>query len=64
ARETGGNIFSLSNLNSLNEKLAALPQSRVGVRRTWELRNWWPLAFIIPLLLSFEWLIQRIKSGV
>ncbi len=64
ARETGGDIFSLSNLNALNEKLAALPQSRTSVRRTWDLRNWWPLALIIPLLLSAEWLIQRIKSGV
>ncbi len=64
ARETGGELFATSDLNSLANKLAALPQNRQSVRRTLDTRTWWPLALIIPLLLSCEWLIQRIKSGV
>ncbi len=62
ARATGGELFSASALDLMTEKLSALPQSRERVRRTWELRDWWPLAFIIPLLLSTEWLLARMKK--
>lgn len=62
ARETGGDIFQAAALNSLMEKIQALPQSRERVRRTWELRAFWPLALIIPLLLCAEWLKVRMKA--
>jgi hypothetical protein len=62
ARETGGELYTASALNSLTEKISALPQSRERVRRAWELRTFWPLALLIPLLLSGEWLIARMKS--
>lgn len=61
ARATGGEFFAASDLNSLLEKLTAAPQSGQTVRRTIELRAWWPLALIIPFLLSCEWLISRMK---
>jgi hypothetical protein len=63
ARETGGELFAASEAEALTEKLNAQPHSRQTVRRTWDTRTFWPLALLLPLLLSFEWLIQRIKSG-
>jgi hypothetical protein len=62
ARETGGELFAASDLNSLADRLSALPQNRETVRRNSDTRAWWPLALIIPLLLSCEWLVQRIKT--
>lgn len=62
SRETGGELFAASELNSLTDKLASLSQGRQTVRRTFDLRTWWPLALIIPLLLSCEWLIARMKA--
>ena len=64
ARETGGELFAASDLNSLTDRLASLSQGRQTVRRTFDLRTWWPLALIITLLLSCEWLIQRIRFKV
>lgn len=61
SRETGGDLISASALNSLREKLSALPQNKKSVRRILELRSWWPLALIIPLLLSCEWLVERLR---
>ncbi|HEY0407015.1 MAG TPA: hypothetical protein VGC89_14880 [Pyrinomonadaceae bacterium] len=62
ARETGGALFSSDDAAALVERIAALPLDRAPTRRTWELRAWWPLAFIIPLLLSAAWLIERLKT--
>ena len=61
ARGTGGDLFAVANLKALNDSLAALHKTNQSVHRTLELRSWWPLALIIPLLLSCEWLTARIK---
>jgi hypothetical protein len=59
ARETGGDLVTTAEIESLVERLAATSPSRERGGRTWELRSWWPLAFIIPLLLSAEWFARR-----
>jgi hypothetical protein len=62
ARETGGELFTSSNLNALNEALDSLPLGAQGQRHTIEFRSWWLLAFIIPLFLSCEWLILKTSA--
>ena len=59
ARETGGDLVTTAEIESLAERLAATSPSAERARRTWELRRWWPLVFIIPLLLSAEWFARR-----
>lgn len=59
SRETGGDMVTSGEIESLAERLAATSPSRESLRRTWELRTWWPLAFILPLLLSAEWFARR-----
>jgi hypothetical protein len=59
SRETGGNLVTPGEIESIAERLAATSPGRETVRRTWELRSWWPLAFILPLLLSAEWFARR-----
>jgi hypothetical protein len=58
SRERGGDLVD-TDTTSLIERLLATPASRETVRRTWELRTWWPLALLIPLLLSIEWFLRR-----
>jgi hypothetical protein len=62
ARETGGDIIKSADADALARKIAADSLSREITRRTRELRAWWPLAFIIPLLLSAAWLIERMNA--
>lgn len=62
ARETGGDIIKSADAEALARKIAANSFSRERTRSTWQLRTWWPLAFIIPLLLSAAWLVERMKS--
>lgn len=59
SREHGGDLIDISNLNSLIQRLASIPASVEPEQRTWELRTWWPLAFLLPLLLSLEWFARR-----
>jgi hypothetical protein len=59
SRERGGELLEASDINTLIERLAATPSNTETVRRIWELRTWWPLALIIPLLLSAEWFLRR-----
>jgi hypothetical protein len=59
SRETGGDLVTTAEIESIAERLAATSPSGERVQRTWELRTWWPLAFIIPLLLSAEWFARR-----
>ena len=59
SREHGGDALDISNLDSLVQRLASIPSSVEPVQHTWELRTWWPLAFILPLLLSLEWFARR-----
>lgn len=61
ARETGGTLLTGDDPQSLIARLNAASFNPATTRRTWELRTWWPLAFIIPLLLSAAWLVERMK---
>jgi hypothetical protein len=61
AHESGGKVFALRNLDQLVAQLKAMPREPATVSATWRLRQFWPLAFIIPLLLAGEWLILRLK---
>jgi len=57
ARERKGDLFTADQMNALLERLSApSTQAPERVARTFELRTWWPLALILPLLLSAEWL--------
>jgi hypothetical protein len=58
SRESGGSLID-ADAERLTERLAAIPSTEESTRRTWELRTWWPLAFLIPLLLSIEWFLRR-----
>jgi hypothetical protein len=58
SRESGGDLIN-ADTNALVERLLATPSSTETARRTWELRTWWPLAFLLPLLLSTEWFLRR-----
>lgn len=61
ARETGGDLLA-------DDEAASALATRINsafinpekARRVWALRAWWPLAFIIPLLLSAAWFVERI----
>lgn len=59
SRETGGELLDAADTNAFVKRLAAIPSNTESVRRIWELRTWWPLAFLIPLLLSTEWFLRR-----
>ncbi|HYJ47047.1 MAG TPA: hypothetical protein VEV81_10570, partial [Pyrinomonadaceae bacterium] len=59
ARATGGNLIPLSEIDSFAERLSVPSAGRETTHHVWELRSWWPLAFIIPLLLSTEWFARR-----
>jgi len=64
ARERGGDLFAANEINTLLERLNAQRLSAERVRRTWELRTWPPLAFLLILLLSGEWLARRMKARI
>ncbi len=59
ARESGGQLITLDELNGLAERLSANKSAAETVEQVWNARAWWPLAFIIPLILSTEWLARR-----
>ncbi|HEX8888026.1 MAG TPA: hypothetical protein VF779_02560 [Pyrinomonadaceae bacterium] len=59
ARETTGDLIAPDGMDALAERLSKASSSRGMVSHTFELRTWWPLAFIIPLLLSAEWFARR-----
>lgn len=59
ARETGGDIFAVTDARTLAARLAASTSQTQTIRRTFHLRTWWPLAFIIPLLLTTAWFFER-----
>lgn len=59
ARESGGQLITLDELNGLAERLSANRSASETVEQVWNVRAWWPLAFIIPLILSAEWLARR-----
>jgi hypothetical protein len=59
SRQSGGETIEAADINSLSQRLAAIPSSTQSVPHTWELRTWWPLAFLVALLLSIEWFARR-----
>ena len=59
ASATGGELVTPGQIDAFVQRLAAPGASSELVHRNWELRSWWPLAFIIPLLLSAEWFLRR-----
>jgi hypothetical protein len=59
SRETGGELLSAADTDALVKLLSAIPSNAQSVRRTWDLRTWWPLALLVPLLLSTEWFLRR-----
>lgn len=62
ARETGGELYGVADAKALAEKLRGSERRLEPVSRAWEMRTFWPLAIIISLLLSIEWLIKRLKG--
>lgn len=62
ARETGGGLLTSDSAETLARRIKARSFNSETTRRTWELRTWWPLALIIPLLLSAAWLIERMND--
>jgi hypothetical protein len=63
ARSTGGEMFSADQLNNLLERLSQHTlNAQTTEQRTFELRTWSPLAFLLALLLCAEWLILRMKD--
>ncbi len=61
ARETGGEILTGDDAGSaLARRFNAASVKPERTQHVWEVRSWWPLAFIIPLLLSAAWLLERI----
>ncbi|MGA9997466.1 MAG: hypothetical protein WBP93_18750 [Pyrinomonadaceae bacterium] len=61
ARETGGELYSIMDAKALAENLTGSKRHFEPVSRAWEMRTFWPLAIIISLLLSTEWLIRKAK---
>lgn len=61
ARESGGRVFTLRELDQLVAELKRRSPQPATVTATWRLRQFWPLAFLLPLLLAGEWLILRLK---
>jgi hypothetical protein len=59
ALEMGGRLITPAETDALAERLSSTLSTREPVSLRWELRAWWPLAFIIPLLLSAEWFARR-----
>lgn len=59
ARETGGDLYDESQLEELFGSLAKHADNTSHNQYEVMLRAWWPLAIIIPLLLSLEWWLRR-----
>ncbi|MGH9916823.1 MAG: hypothetical protein ACRD63_16235, partial [Pyrinomonadaceae bacterium] len=59
ARETGGDLYDESQLEELVGSL--IKHIDTTSKREYEilLRTWWPLAIIIPSILSLEWWLRR-----
>jgi hypothetical protein len=60
ARRSGGGLFKASEVQNLSSALLFRKVNERSIEKHWELQKWWPLALILPLLLSLEWLTQRI----
>jgi hypothetical protein len=60
ARELGGRLVGSSEVNLLVQDAISRASTTHNSVYRWRLINWWPFAIIIPLLLSTEWLLQRI----
>jgi hypothetical protein len=60
ARRFGGRLFKASEVQNLSAVLLSRKMNDRSIEKQWELLNWWPLALILPLLLSLEWFTQRL----
>jgi len=60
ASELGGRLVRSSNANLLVQEAISRTSATHNSVFHWHLISWWPLALIIPLLLSAEWLLQRL----
>jgi hypothetical protein len=59
ARRFGGGLFKASEVQNLSVALLSRNLNERSIEQHWELLKWWPLALILPLLLSLEWFTQR-----
>ena len=68
ARASGGQMFDVAygQQEALAAQLSAAVQKKSSNNERqphlWEMRLWWPLAFLIPLLLASEWLLRKVKG--
>jgi hypothetical protein len=60
ARRSGGGLFKASEVQNLAAALLSRNVNERSIEKHWELLKWWPLALILPLLLSLEWFTLRI----
>ncbi|MDX6710653.1 MAG: hypothetical protein QOH96_1669 [Blastocatellia bacterium] len=60
ASELGGRLVRPSNAKLLVQEAISRTAAMHNSVFRWRLISWWPLALIIPLLLSAEWLLQRL----
>ena len=59
SRQTGGELIAAKDARTLAQRLSLAQPSTEKIKHTWEMRLWWPLAVIIPILLSAEWFMRR-----
>ena len=63
AREIGGKIFRASAVDTMVSETVSRPSATRNEPSRWRLIDFWPLALMIPLLLSAEWLLQRFAES-
>jgi hypothetical protein len=47
-------------VQNLSAALLSRKVTERSIEKQWELLKWWPLALVLPLLLSLEWFTQRL----
>jgi hypothetical protein len=58
-RRFGGGVFKASEVQNLSAALLSRKVNERSVEQHRELLKWWPLALMLPLLLSLEWFTQK-----
>jgi hypothetical protein len=61
AQELGGRLVRSSEANLLVQDAISRASGTHNSVYRWRLISWWPFAIILPLLLSTEWLLQRLS---
>jgi hypothetical protein len=62
ARASGGELFTPDEIELLKSRLVDLPRSRRAVNETRRVRNSVALAFLLPVLMSLEYLLRKRNS--